>query len=89
MLKFKDDSHEFKPLLAEIVDEPVNPLGRIIFWIIVLSIVFFSAWMFFGKVDVVVSARGKVIPVGEIKILQRRSVHSRLPRTVRACHRGS
>ena len=66
----KDDSHEFKPLLAEIEDTPVNPLGRTIFWIIVLVIIFFGTWMIFGKVDVVVSARGKVIPVGEIKILQ-------------------
>ncbi len=66
----KDDSHEFQPLLAEIEDEPVNPLGRSIFWIIILAIVFFGGWMVFGKVDVVVSARGKVIPVGEIKILQ-------------------
>lgn len=66
----KDDSHEFKPLLSEIVDEPVNPLGRSIFWIIVLAILFFGVWMVFGKVDVVVSARGKVIPKGEVKVLQ-------------------
>lgn len=70
MFRRKDDSHEFKPLLAEIEDEPVNPLGRIIFWIIVIVIVFLGGWTYFGKVDVVVSARGKVIPVGEIKILQ-------------------
>lgn len=66
----KDDRHEFKPLLAEIEDEPLNPLGRTIFWVIVVAIVFFGGWTYFGKVDVVVSARGKVVPVGEIKILQ-------------------
>lgn len=70
MFRRKDDSHEFKPLLVEIEDEPVHPLGRAIFWIIVTAIIFFCGWMYFGKVDVVVSARGKVIPVGEIKILQ-------------------
>lgn len=70
MFKRKDDSHEFKPLLAEIEDEPLNPLGRTIFWVIVVAIIFFGGWTYFGKVDVVVSARGKVIPVGEIKILQ-------------------
>jgi len=66
----KDDSHEFKPLLAEIENEPVNPLGRAIFWIIVFAIFFLGGWMYFGKVDVVVTARGKIMPVGEIKILQ-------------------
>lgn len=65
-----DDSHEFKPLLAEIVDEPQNPLGRVIFWVIVGVILFFGGWMYCGKVDVVVAARGKVMPVGEVKILQ-------------------
>ena len=56
--------------MAEIEDEPINPLGRAIFWIIVISILFLGGWMYFGKVDVVVSARGKIIPVGEIKVLQ-------------------
>lgn len=65
-----NDSHEFKPLLAEIEDNPASPLGRTIFWIIVSVILFTALWMFFGKIDVVVSARGKIIPDGEMKILQ-------------------
>jgi hemolysin D len=32
--------------------------------------VFFCTWMCFGKIDVVVSARGLVIPEGDVKILQ-------------------
>ncbi|MEW5819918.1 MAG: HlyD family type I secretion periplasmic adaptor subunit [Cyanobacteriota bacterium] len=70
MLKTTDDGHEFKPILAEIEERPISPLGRATFWIIVIFIVFAILWMFFGKVDVVVSARGKIIPVGNIKILQ-------------------
>lgn len=70
MFRRKDDSHEFKPLLAEIEDEPLNPLGRTIFWVIIIAIIFLGGWVYLGKVDVVVTARGKVIPVGEIKILQ-------------------
>lgn len=65
-----NDCHEFKPILNEIEDAPQNPLGRIIFWVIVAAILFFGLWMFFGQVDVVVSARGKMIPRGEIKVLQ-------------------
>lgn len=66
----KDDSHEFKPLLVEIDEEPQNPLGRIIFWTIMATILFFALWMYFGKVDVVITARGKVIPRGEVKMVQ-------------------
>lgn len=66
----KKDHHEFKPLLVEIDEEPLNPLGRTVFWIIIGSIVFFGLWLVLGKTDVVVTARGKVIPVGEVKTVQ-------------------
>ncbi len=64
------DLHEFAPLLVEIEDRPLNPLGRSILWIILAFILIALLWLFIGKVDVVVSARGKVIPSGEIKVLQ-------------------
>lgn len=65
-----DDSYEFRPIITEIEESPVNPLGRTTFWIIISLIIFTALWLFFGKVDIVVSARGKVIPDGEIKIIQ-------------------
>lgn len=64
------DKHEFRPLLVEIEERPINPLGRTLLWTIIALIVLASAWLYFAKIDVVVSARGKVIPDGEIKILQ-------------------
>ncbi|MCX5805960.1 MAG: HlyD family type I secretion periplasmic adaptor subunit [Proteobacteria bacterium] len=65
-----DDAHEFKPVMAEIEEKPANPLGRIIFWIIIASFVFFGLWTCIGRVDIVVTARGSVIPEGDIKIIQ-------------------
>lgn len=65
-----DDSYEFRPIITEIEESPVNPLGRTTFWIIISLIFFTALWLFFGKVDIVVPARGKVIPDGEIKIIQ-------------------
>lgn len=70
IFKENDDSHEFLPIIAEIEEEPVNPLGRTMFWVLVALIVCTLLWLFFGKADVVVSARGKIIPDGEIKIIQ-------------------
>lgn len=68
---FKEqDAHEFKPLLAEIEDRPMNPIGPAIFWIIISFIFIASLWMYIGKVDVVITARGIVIPDGEEKIVQ-------------------
>lgn len=64
------DIHEFHPLIVEIEDRPINPMGRMILWIVLAIITFGVLWLFLAKIDVVVSARGKVIPSGEIKILQ-------------------
>ena len=64
------DKHEFKPLLVEIEDRPVNPLGRLLLWTVIFFMIFGGLWLYFGKIDVVVSARGKLIPSGEVKILQ-------------------
>lgn len=66
----QNDSHEFKPILTEIEESPASPLGRIIFWIIIIVILFFGIWMYAGKVDVIISARGKIFPEEEIKIIQ-------------------
>lgn len=70
IMKKGDDSHEFLPIIAEIEEEPMNPLGRTMFWILVALIACTILWLFIGRADVVVSARGKVIPDGETKILQ-------------------
>ena len=64
------DKHEFKPLLVEIEDRPLNPLGRALLWTVIAFMILGSLWLYIGKIDVVVSARGKIIPYGEIKVLQ-------------------
>ena len=65
-----DDAHEFKPILAEIEDSPINPIGPAMFWTIMLFMLIASLWMYFGKVDIVITAKGTVIPDGEEKIVQ-------------------
>lgn len=66
----EDDSHEFKPILAEIEDRPLNPIGNTVFWIIMIFMLIAGLWMYFGKVDIVVTARGIIIPTGEEKVIQ-------------------
>lgn len=70
LLYKENDAHEFEPLLAEIEQSPINPLGPIIFWIVIVFIFSAALWMYFGKVDVVVTARGIIIPDGEQKLVQ-------------------
>lgn len=65
-----DDKDRFKPHLVEIEDRPVSPLGRKTMWAILIFMALAVLWLFWGKTDVVVSARAKVIPMGDIKVLQ-------------------
>jgi len=64
------DRHEFRPLLVEIEERPTSPLGRTLLWTILIFMAITLTWLFLAKIDVVVTARGKVIPAGEIKVLQ-------------------
>ncbi len=65
-----DDSHEFKPLLSEIEDSPMNPMGPAVFWIIIVFMFIAALWLYLGKVDVVITARGQIIPDGEEKVVK-------------------
>ncbi len=69
-MKTTKDKNRFKPHLVEIEESPVSPLGRLIMWTILIFITLSILWLFIGKTDVVVSARAKVIPMGDVKILQ-------------------
>ena len=66
----EDDSHEFKPILSEIEDRPLNPIGNTVFWVIMTFMLIAGLWMYFGKVDIVITARGIIIPTGEEKVIQ-------------------
>lgn len=64
------DFHDFKPILAEIEERPTNPLGTYFLWTIISLMVVVLLALFLVKIDVVVSARGKIIPVGDVKVIQ-------------------
>ena len=64
------DHHDFKPILAEIEDRPTNPLGILFLWTIISLMVVTLLGLFLVKIDVVVSARGKIIPIGDVKVVQ-------------------
>jgi hemolysin D len=64
------DYHDFKPILAEIEERPTNPLGVYFLWTIISLMIVVLLGLFLVKIDVVVSARGKIIPMGDVKVIQ-------------------
>ncbi len=66
----KRDHHDFKPILTEIEERPANPLGVYFLWTIISLMLVVVLGLYFVKVDVVVTARGKIIPLGDVKVVQ-------------------
>jgi len=64
------DHHDFKPILAEIEDRPTNPLGTMFLWTIIALMLSVILGLFLFKIDVVVTARGKIVPMGDVKVIQ-------------------
>lgn len=69
---FKRDNleYEFLPQALEIERTPPPPLGRMVIWVIFTIILLAVIWSYFGKVDQVAVARGKIIPDGRVKVIQ-------------------
>ncbi len=70
--KVKRRSHEleFLPAAVEVTETPASPVGRAIALLIATLIVSVIAWGWFGHVETVAVAQGKIIPGGRVKVIQ-------------------
>ncbi|MVZ98061.1 HlyD family type I secretion periplasmic adaptor subunit [Sphingorhabdus sp. IMCC26285] len=62
--------HEFLPAALEIMEKPPSPGLR---WLLLSVCVLFSialVWSFVGTIDVVATASGRIIPSGNVKVIQ-------------------
>jgi hemolysin D len=62
--------YEFLPAAIEVEQTPSSKAGRAIIWAIVILFTIAAIWAYFGKVDIVAVAQGKVIPSEHIKHIQ-------------------
>jgi hemolysin D len=68
--KEKDYRTEFLPAALEIIEKPESPLGKRIIWGILAIIMLCILWAIIGQIDEVATASGKLIPDGNIKVIQ-------------------
>lgn len=64
------DEREFLPAALEIIETPVSPAGRVMMAVIGLLVVVAVVWASIGQIDIVATANGRIIPSGEIKLIQ-------------------
>ena len=60
----------FLPAALEIAETPPSPVGRAVGGTIIAIFCVALAWATIGKVDIVVTANGKIIPSGRTKLIQ-------------------
>jgi len=60
----------FLPAALEIMETPPSPIGRTIAASIVLLFCAALAWAWWGTIDIVASATGKIVPGGRTKVVQ-------------------
>ncbi len=60
----------FLPAALEIVETPPSPAGRAIGASVILAFCVALAWAAFGRVDIVASAQGRIVPSDRDKVIQ-------------------
>ncbi|MBP1753301.1 MAG: type secretion rane fusion protein, HlyD family [Geobacteraceae bacterium] len=61
---------EFSPPLLRLQESPPNPAGRKILWVLLAVFAALMIWVLFGRLDIVVTAEGKLVPQSYVKIVQ-------------------
>ncbi|MFN3231364.1 MAG: HlyD family type I secretion periplasmic adaptor subunit [Alphaproteobacteria bacterium] len=81
---------DFLPAALEVLEKPASPLGRTIVYTIIAFFLIAIVWSLVGKIDVVASAQGKLVPQGNVKTIQPaelgvvRAIHASNGDTVKA-----
>jgi len=64
------DEISFLPAALEIIERPVSPTARATARGLLIGLVLTALWLTFGKVDVVASASGRLVPADNVKLVQ-------------------
>ncbi|WP_343529100.1 hypothetical protein [Sphingomonas sp.] len=60
----------FLPAALEVAERPVSPTLRATAWLLIVGLIATILWLVLGEVDVVATAQGRIIPAGEVKLIQ-------------------
>lgn len=66
----RPDEREFLPAALEVLETPPSPTGRMLAMVIGLFFTLAVVWSFLGKVDVIATAPGRLLPSGNTKTIQ-------------------
>ena len=66
----RGEEADFLPAALEVVERPVSPTARVTAWLLLGLFAAALLWLVLGRVDVVASAPGKLIPADDVQLIQ-------------------
>ena len=60
----------FLPAALEVVERPVSPTARTTARLLLGGLLLLLGWLVFGRVDIVATAPGRIMPAGSVKLVQ-------------------
>lgn len=66
---FNEQEAEFLPAALSIQEKPVSPTARLTAWLLMSLVVAAILWSVLGKMDIIVTAKGKIIPSSHTKAI--------------------
>lgn len=66
----RTEETDFLPAALEVVERPVSPTARVTAWLLLGLLAVALLWLVLGRVDVVASAPGKLVPADDVKLIQ-------------------
>lgn len=70
LAKWVREDREFLPAALAILETPASPVRIALIWVICLLVTFAIGWSYFGHIDIIAIAQGKVQPTGRVKTIQ-------------------
>ena len=61
---------EFLPAALSLQETPVSPAPRVAMWLVISFTLIALLWACFGKIDIVATAQGKIVPNAGTKVIQ-------------------
>jgi hemolysin D len=70
LAKWTRSDNEFLPAAISILETPPSPIHVGLLWAICLLATVAISWMYFGHIDIIAIAQGKIQPTGRVKTIQ-------------------
>lgn len=64
------DDAAFLPAALEVIEKPVSPTARLTGRVLMAGVATLALWLTFGRTEIIAAATGRIVPVGEVQLVQ-------------------